>query len=157
MPCARVRHDAVDEVDDGVGHRDEAAAVEVLRQDAVRLDQQLARALIDLAERHDQPLELGHVERRRRALARDVGDEHAEPARTQREEVVVVASDFARRHAERRHAEARHVELTARQERHLNLARDAQLLFQRFFSAAVWSRFSMLPVIWLKEPASSPS
>ena len=79
------------------------------------------------------PFELGHVESRRRALAGHVGDEHPETAGTQREKVVVIAPDFASRHAERRHAEARHVELTARQERHLNLAGDAQLLLEALF------------------------
>ena len=130
MPRARVGHHRVDEVDDGVGHRDEAAAVEVVGQDPVGFDQQLTRALIGLAERHDQALQLRHVERGRGALAGHVGDEHAEPAGAERKEVVVVPADLARGHAERRHAEARHVELPARQQRHLDLPRDAQLFLE---------------------------
>ena len=63
-------------------------------------------------------------------LPGDVGDEHAEPAGAERKEVVVVPADLARGDAERRHAEARHVELAARQERHLDLPRDAQLFFE---------------------------
>ena len=48
----------------------------------------------------------------------------------QRKEVVVIPADLACRHAQRRHAEARHVERPARQQRHLDLARDAQFLFE---------------------------
>ena len=48
----------------------------------------------------------------------------------EREEVVVVAADLARRDAERRHREARHVERAPRQERHLDLPGDAQLLLE---------------------------
>ena len=62
---------------------------------------------VDPAEREHQPLQLRHVERRRRALAGDVGDQHAEAVIVEREEVVVVAADLARRHAERRSPTAR--------------------------------------------------
>ena len=78
MAGARVGQRPRAEIDDGVGHRDEAPAVEMPRDDAVGVDQQLARRRVQLAERQHQPLELRHVERRRRSLAGDVGDQHAE-------------------------------------------------------------------------------
>ena len=84
-------------VDDRVGHRDEAARVEVLGDDLVGVDQQLARRHVMAAERQHQALELRHVERRGRALPGDVGDQDPEAMVVERQEVVVVAADFARR------------------------------------------------------------
>ena len=63
-------------------------------------------------------------------FARHVGNQHAETLVVQGKEVVVVAADLARRHAERRDRQAGHVQRAVRQQRHLNLVRDAQLLFQ---------------------------
>ena len=93
----RVGHRARLEIDDRVGHRDEAAAVEICRDDPVGRDEQLARRPMDLRQRQHQPLQLGHVERRRRALARHVGDQQADALVVERQEVVVVAADLARR------------------------------------------------------------
>ncbi len=76
--------------------------VEVPREDAVGVDQQRARRAVELAEREHHALQLGHVERRRRALPRDVGDQDAEPMLVERQEVVVVPADLARRLAVRR-------------------------------------------------------
>ena len=85
---------------------------------------------VDLAERQDQPLELRHVERRRGALARHVGNQHADALLAERQEVVVVAADFARRDAERRDRQPRHQQRTLRQQRHLDFVGDAQLLLE---------------------------
>ena len=83
-----------------------------------------------VAEREHEPLELRHVQRGGRAFARDVGHEHAELARTDFEEVVVVPAHFARRLAEIRDAEAVDRRRLDRQQRLLNLARDAQLVVE---------------------------
>ena len=83
-----------------------------------------------MAQRQHQPLELGHVERRGRALAGDVGDEHANLPRPDLEKVVVVAADFARRFAEVRDGDAGNARRLDRQQRFLNVARDAQLVVQ---------------------------
>ena len=80
---ARIGHGRQIEVDDGVGHGDEAARVEVRGDDAVGREHQIARRPVNLAERQHQALELRHVERRRRALARHVGDQ-ARPAAARR-------------------------------------------------------------------------
>ena len=87
-----VAHGARGDVDDGVGHGHERARVHVGGQDLVRLDQQPGRRVVDAREREHQALELGHVERRRGALARDVGDQHAQARRRERQQVVVVAA-----------------------------------------------------------------
>ena len=118
------------EIDHGVGHRDEAAIVEMLGEQAVDLDQQLPRRSLGVAQREHQPLQLGHVQRGGRALARDVGDQHAELPRAELEEVVVVAADLARRLAEVRDVEAGDARRLDRQQRLLNLARDAQLVVE---------------------------
>ena len=115
---------------DRVGHRDEASVVEIAGDDAIGRNQQIAGRAMDLAERQHQSFQLGHVERRRRAFARHVGDQEAEPVALERQEVVVVAADFPRRGAVRRHRDARHLHLALRQQRHLDVPRDAQLLLQ---------------------------
>ena len=61
----------------------------------VRLDQHLARRHVMAAEGEHQALELRHVERRGRALPGDVGDQDPETIVFERQEVVVVATDFA--------------------------------------------------------------
>jgi hypothetical protein len=127
---ARERHHARVQVDHRVGHRDEAARVEIVRDDPVDLEQQLPRRLVNLAEREHQPLQFGHVERGRRALARHVRDEDAKAAVPDVEEVVVVATNLARRHAERCDRDARKIERTSRQQRHLDLPGDAKLFLQ---------------------------
>ena len=47
-----------------------------------------------------------------------------------REQIVVVAADLARGHAERRHRKPRHLQGPLRQQRHLDLAGDAQFLLE---------------------------
>ena len=122
-------------VEDGVHHRDEAAALHVAGQEAVDLYQQLPRRLVDAAERQHQALQLGHVERGRRALARHVGHQHAEPPLAQPDDVVVVAAHFPRRNARAADVEPRNGDRVARQERHLHLVGDAQLLLEPFLLA----------------------
>ena len=78
MAGARVLQRAGAQIDDEIGDGDEAAAVEMAGDDAVRLDEQIARRAVELAERQHDALELRHVERGRRALAGHVGDEDAE-------------------------------------------------------------------------------
>ena len=48
----------------------------------------------------------------------------------ERQEVVVVAADLARRDAQRGHRQARHPQRPVRQQRHLDLVRDAQLFLE---------------------------
>ena len=71
----RVGHGARVQIEHRIGHRDEAARVEMLGDDPVGHDEQLARRGVNPAERQHQPLELGHVQRRRRPLAGHVGDQ----------------------------------------------------------------------------------
>ncbi len=92
---------------------------------------QLRRRVVDPREREHQPLELGHVERGRGALARDVGHEDPHARLGERQEVVVVAPHLGRGEAEggdphpRRGGEA-----LDGQQAHLDLPRDAQLLLE---------------------------
>ena len=102
----------------------------MLGDDPVGRDQQLARRRVNLAQRQHQPFQLRHVQCRRRALARDIGNEHAETLIPERQKVVVVAADFTRRHAQRRHRHARHHQRSLRQQRHLDLVRDPELLLE---------------------------
>ena len=55
-------------IDHRVDHRDETAIVEVARDDAIGLDEQRARRAVNAAQRQHQSFQLGHVQRRRRAL-----------------------------------------------------------------------------------------
>ena len=127
---ARVGHRARVEIDDRVRHRDEGPGIEVLGDDAVGGDQERARRRMNRAQRQHQPLELRHVKRRRGPLARHVGDQDADAMIVERQEVVVVAAHFARRNTERRRRQSRHHQRPLRQQRHLNLVRDAELLFE---------------------------
>ena len=127
---ARIRHRTRSQIEDRVGHRDEAARVEMLRDDAVRVDQEVPRRRVDAAQRQHEPLELRHVQRSRRPFARDVGDQHAEPVIVEREKIVVVTAHFSRRDAHRRDRQARHPQRALRQQRHLDFMRDAKLLFE---------------------------
>src|SRR5688500_15651239 len=86
-----------------------------------------------LAEREDDALELRHVQRRGGSLARDVRHQDAERVLVDRQEVVIVATDFARRFAMGGEADAGHEERPLRQQRHLDAARDAQLLREALF------------------------
>ena len=108
--------------------------------------------VVALAEREHQALQLRHVERRGRALAGDVGDQHAEAVARQLEEVVVVPADLARRHAQRRDRRARARRAARAAAATSGSARAMRSSSSsRFFSAAVCSSPSMLPVIWLNE------
>ena len=98
--------------------------------DLVGLDQQRARRRVNAGEREHQPLQLGHVERRRGALPRHVGDEQADAAVGQRQKIVVVAADLSRGRAQRRDRHARRLQRAVRQQRHLDVARDLQLLLE---------------------------
>ena len=120
-------HRPLRQIDHAVGHGDEAARIEVLGDDPVHLHQKLARGGVDLAEGQHQPLQLGHVERGGGALAGHVGDEDAELAVADVKEIVVVAADLARGDAQRGHVDPGKIERAARQQRHLDLARDAEL------------------------------
>ncbi len=120
------------EIHDKVGHRDETAAIELLRQQAVGVDEQRPRRPVQLAQRQHQSLELGHIERGRRPLPRDVGDQHAQRVLIDRQEVVIVPADLARRLAEGRELETGDAHGPLRQERHLDVPRHPQLLFEPF-------------------------
>ena len=110
-----------------------------------------------LAEREHHPLQLGHVERRRRALPRDVGDEDAQPVLVERQEVVVVAADLARRLAMAGEREAG-IRSGPCGSSDIWISRAIlSSCSSRSFSAFCCSRSSMLAVIELNESASSPS
>jgi hypothetical protein len=145
---ACVRHGARLQIDDRVRHRDEASGIEVLGDDPVGADQHLSRRRVNPAERQHEPLELGHIERGRRAFAGHVCDEQAEPVIVEGQEVVVVAAHFARRHAERRDGQAGHRQRPVRQQRQLDFLCDAQL----FLSASSPPPASAGPRCW---PSSS--
>ena len=131
MPGARPRHRARVEIEHRVGHRDEAAAVEVRRDDAVRRHEQVARRAVDLRQRQHQPLELRHVERGRRALAGHVRDEQAEAIALERQKIVVIAAHLARRLTHGRERHARELDRRVlRQQRHLDAPRDPQFLLE---------------------------
>ena len=117
-------------VDDRVGHRDKTPAVEMLRDEPVRADEQVPGRLVDPRQREHQPLEFGHVERRRHALARHVRDQHADAPAVERQHVVVVAADLAGRQADRRHGQARHARRAGWQQGHLDLAREPHLFLE---------------------------
>ena len=79
MPGSRVCERTGAQIHHGVGHGDEAARVEMLRDDAVGPYQQLARRRVELAEREHQAFQLRHVERGGGPLPRHVGDDDADP------------------------------------------------------------------------------
>ena len=88
---AGVRHRAEREIDDRVGHGDEAAASRFAEMIRFDLHQQLPRRLVDLAQRQHQAFQLGHVAGRptslagqRRRSARRVGSSPRRRSRSSR-------------------------------------------------------------------------
>ena len=112
------------------------------RDDAIGLDEQRARRAVNAAQRQHQAFQLGHVERRRRALPRYIRDQHAQTALTERKKIVVVAPHFASRRAERRHRQAGHAQLALRQQRHLDAARNPQLLLEPALLVALFEQLA---------------
>jgi len=109
---------------------DEAAAVEVRREDLVRLDEKEARGVVHPAERKGHALQLRHIEGSRGALSGNVGDEDGEASVAQGDEIVVVPPDFVRRKTECRDGEPRDADPVLGEEAHLNGPGDAELFFQ---------------------------
>ena len=167
MAGPRIGQRALFQIDHGVEHRDEAAAVERPRHDAVGLDEELPRRFVDVAQAEHEPLELGHVQRGGSALARNVRDQQPQPALAERYEVVVVAPHLPGRPADRGHRQSRNRRGVARQQRHLDLPGEAQfvletLLFGRLVQQALHAgghrveRFRQVAQLVLRRDADPP-
>ena len=83
----------------------------------------------DLAEREHQPFQFRHVQRRRRSLPGDVRDQHPEALAGEVKEIVVVPADLTGGTQSAVTAKPGRLERPAREQRHLDLPCDPELLF----------------------------
>jgi len=154
-PRARQRPRA--KIDDRICHRDEASRIEVLRDDPVGVDEEQSRRGVLPAQRQHQSLELRHVERGRRPLPCDVGDENAQAIVLEREKVVVVPpTSRAGSQCPVSETPGTRIGPCGRSDIWMLRAMRSSCS-SRSFSAFSTSSPSMLAVIELNELASSPS
>ena len=122
-------------VEHAVQAGDEHVLGDVRAQVLVHALEHLARVAEPLGGGAQHRAGRGHHERRRHALVGDVADHDPDPAVVERDEVVEVAADLARRPVVRVDLPARQVRQRARQEVLLDQLRDLQLLLQALAAA----------------------
>src|SRR5208283_5529782 len=103
-------------VEFGVHHGDEAAAGKILDHHVVEARQYLGGSRAGLRERAQHAAGGRHEQRRRRALAGDIGENQAPAPVAQRNEVIPVAADRARRNRKPGHSEPWDQRRSARQQ-----------------------------------------